>query len=271
MSTLEMDPVFTAALREVLVTNAISVPRAKRRWRWRIGAGMIVSLTMAAGGVALATSLFSQPGGPIDTQLGSIVVATRTGTATIDVGTPPAGANEISLTLTCLTAGSFNFPNGASMICNAADLSQPSAKRAASEIVPISPGVDTVTIVTSSNATWTLQANYVSQVSTAWGVNANGQTYGVSNQKGTPDLISVVIDDGTKYGYVKESDLNCASGGDPTSPSQALEWQKVSQNRNVSIPVYESDGVTAVGTFILGNASGASASTVPIWSLDCNS
>jgi hypothetical protein len=267
MSTLEMDPVYTAALREVLVTNAMSAPRAKRRWRWRIGGGIIVSLTMAAGGVALATGLFSQPGGPINTQLGSIVVATRTGTATIDVGPPPVGANEISLTLTCLTASSFNFPNGASMICNAADLSQPSAKRAASEIVPISPGVDTVTIVTSSNATWTLQANYVSQVSIAWGVNANGQTYGVSNQSGTPDLIGVLIDDGKNYGYVKKSDLNCASGGDPSSPSEALEWQKVSQNRNISIPVYESDGVTAVGTFTLGNATGPNARTVPLSSL----
>jgi hypothetical protein len=264
-----MDPMFTAALREALIANASSAPRAKRRWRWRFGVGMLVSLTIAGGGVALATGLFSQPGAPINTQLGSIVVATRTGTATIDVGTPPAGATDISLMLTCLTAGSFDFPNGSSMTCNSVDLSKPSAERTGSEVVPISPGVDTLTIETSSNATWTLQANYVSQISTAWGINANGQTYGVSNQKGTPDLMSVVIDDGTKYGYVKKSDLNCASGNKVNTLAQALAWDQL--NRNVSIPVYENDGATVIGVFIVGNASGASASTVPISSLDCNS
>jgi hypothetical protein len=267
MSTLEMDPVFTAALREALIVNAGPAPRTERRLRWRFGVGVLVSLTLAGGGVALATGLFSQPGAPIDTQLGNIVVATRTGTAMIDVGAPPTGATDISLTLTCLTAGSFNFPNGSAMTCDAVDLSKPSDERSASEIVPVSPGVDTLTIETSSNAVWTLRAVYVNQVSTAWGVNTNGQTYGVSNLKGTPDLISVVIDDGTKYGYVSKVDLNCASGGQVKSPAEALEWDKVSQNRNVSIPVYESDGVTVIGTFTVGDANGTNAATVPLSSL----
>jgi hypothetical protein len=262
-----MDPVFTASLREALIANAISAPRAKRRWRWRFGACMLVSLTIVGGGVALATGLFSQPGAPIDTQLGSIVVATRTGTSTIDIGTPPAGATDISLSLTCLTAGSFDFPNGSSMTCSAVDLGKPPAERSASEVVPIRPGVDALTFETSPNATWTLQANYVNRVLSAWGVNANGQTYGVSNQKGTPDLISVVIDDGTKYGYVKKSDLNCASGDQVSSPAEALQWDEVSQNRNVSIPVYESDGVTIIGIFTVGSASGLDSQTVPLSSL----
>ena len=73
MSTLEMDPVFTAALREALISNAISIPQAKRRWRWRFGAGMFVTLSIAAGGVALATGLFSQPGAPIDLPHGGLV------------------------------------------------------------------------------------------------------------------------------------------------------------------------------------------------------
>ncbi len=229
---------------------------------------MFVSLTIAAGGVALATGLFSLPGDPIDTQLGSVVVATRTGTATIDVGTPPVGATDISLALTCLTAGSFRiFPNGSFTTCNATDLSQPSAERTASEVVPISPGVDTVTIETSSSASWTLQAAYVNRVSTAWGVNANGQTYGVSNANGTPDLVSVVIDDGTKFGYVTKSDLNCASGDQVNTRAQALAWDEASQTRNVSIPVYESDGVTIIGTFTDGNATGPKAQTVPLSTL----
>jgi hypothetical protein len=211
--------------------------------------------------------VFSPPGAPIDTPLGGAVTATRTGSATIDIGTPPAGATDLSLTFTCLTAGTFDFPDGSSAICGAADLVRPPIYRTSSEIVPLTPGVDTVTITTSANASWTLQAMYVNQVTTPWGINANGKTYGVHNQSGTPDLIAVIINQGSTNGYVEASELNCAGGGDVTSPAEALAWDKASQNRNVSIPVYESDGVTVVGTFTVGSATGPNAQTVPLSSL----
>ncbi|MBW4078103.1 MAG: peptidase M56 family protein [Acidobacteria bacterium] len=268
MSTLEMDPVFTAALREALVTTVNNTPRVRRRWRWRLGTGTFVGLTLVAGGIAVAAGVFSPPGAPIDTSLGNVVSATRTGTATIALGAPPAGATSLSLALRCLSVGTFYFPNGSSMSCNASDMShQPPINGPANEVVPLSPGVDTVTIRTSANASWTLRVAYVNQVTTSWGVNAIGETYGVTNQQGTPDLIAVVIDQGQTQGYVESSELNCASGGDVTSPAEALAWDKVSQNRNVSIPVYESDGTTVIGTFIVGNATGVNASTVPLSSL----
>ena len=271
MSTTEMDPVFTSALREVLEATVKDTPRVRRRWRWRLRAGVFVGLTLVGGGVALAAGMFSPPGAPINTQLGSVVTAVRTGTATIDLGPPPAGATDLSLTLTCLSVGTFGFPNGSSVSCNAADIGQPPIARQVSEVVPLSPGVDTVTISTSTNASWSLQVTYVNQVTTSWGVNASGETYGVQNQKGTPNLIAVVIDQGKTQGYVESSELNCASGGNVASPAQALKWNKVSHNRNISIPVYESDGTTVIGTFIVGNATGTNAPTVPLSSLssDC--
>ena len=79
MSTLEMDPVFTAALREVLVATVEDTPRVRRRWRWRLGASMFVSSTLIAGGVALAAGVFSPPGSPIDTPLGSVISVERGG------------------------------------------------------------------------------------------------------------------------------------------------------------------------------------------------
>ncbi len=266
MSTLEMDPVFTAALREALVTTVKNTPRVRRRWRWRLGTGTVVGLTLVAGGVAFAAGVFSPPGAPIDTSLGGGVTAARTGPATIALGPLPAGATSLSLTLTCLTIGTFYFPNGSSQSCDATDLNRAPIFRQASEVVPLSPGVDTVTIKTSANASWMLQAVYVNRVTTQWGTNASGQTYGVRNQQGTPDLVAVFADQGNT-GYVKESELNCASGGDVKSPAEALAWDKVSQSRNVSIPVYESDGTTVIGTFTLTNASGANAPTVPLSSL----
>ena len=264
MSTMEMDTVFATALREVLLATVRDTPRARRRWRWRAGTGVFLGLTVAAGGVALASGIFSLPGAPVNSPLGNLVTATRTGTATIDLGVPPATATDLSLALTCLTVGTFSFPNGSSGSCGATDLIRPPIYRTVSEIVPLIAGVDSVTIKTSANASWTLQVMYVNQVTTPWGVNASRETYGVRNQNGTPDLVAVVIDDGNTNGYVKESDLNCAGGGDVKSPAEALAWDKVSQNRNISIPVFESDGATVVGSFDIGNAN---AQTVPLSSL----
>lgn len=271
MSTLEMDPVFTSALRNALITTVKDTPRARRRWRWRTGTGVLLGLSVTASGVALASGLFSPPGAPVNAPLGNVIIATRNGTATIALGARPAGATDVSLALTCLTVGTFYFPNGSSMSCDAADMTHtPPIDRQASEVVPLSAGVDSITITTNPSATWTLQAMYVNQVTTPWGVNARGQTYGVANQSGTPDLVAVVINHGATHGYVKESDLNCAAGGDVTSPAQALAWDKANQNRNISIPVYDSDGETIIGTFILGYSSGSNVQTVPLSSLDLN-
>jgi hypothetical protein len=269
MSNTEMNPVFTAAVRQMLVATVQSAPRVRRRWRWRLGGGMLVGLTLVTGGAALAAGVFSAPGAPIDTQLGNMVTATRTGTATIDLGPAPATATDVSLSLTCLSVGTFNFPNGSSMSCTAADFrTTPPSDGPASEVVPLGPGVDSVTITTSADASWTLRAMFVNRVTTSWGVNAKGETYGVMNQQGTPDLIAA--DQGQTSGFIKASDVNCASGPKPTSPAQALEWQKEHQNQSVSIPLYQSDGTTVIGTFILGS-TGPNIRIVPLSSLglDC--
>jgi hypothetical protein len=267
MSRLEMDPVFTAGLREALAEVVKNSPRARRRWRWRVGTGVFVGLTLVGGGVALATGAFSTPGAPVDSPLANIVAATRTGTATIDLGTPPATSTDLSLSLTCLTVGTFYFPNGSSESCDTADMSSSPLDRTASEMVPLVPGVNSVTISTGANNSWTLQATYVNQVITPWGTNANGQTYGATNQNGTPDLVAVVIDNGTIHGYVKASDLLCAESGDVNSLAEAIAWDKINEHRNISIPVYESDGTTVVGTFTIGDAEGSTAVTVPLSSL----
>jgi hypothetical protein len=100
-----------------------------------------------------------------------------------------------------------------------------------------------------------LQVAYVNQVTTSWGVNASGQTFGVRNQEGTPDLLAVVINQGETHGYLESSELNCAAGGDIQTPAEALTWDKVSANRSVSIPVFDSNGTTVIGTFVVGDAS----------------
>jgi hypothetical protein len=153
------------------------------------------------------------------------------------------------------------------MTCGAADLLRPTIYRTANEVVPLTAALDSVTIKTSPNATWTLLVTYVNRVQTSWGINASGETFGVSNQQGTPDLIAVVIDQGKAQGYVVRRELDCASGGDVKSPAEALTWDETSQNRNISIPVYESDGVSIIGAFTVGSAAGPDTRTVPLSSL----
>ncbi len=266
MTTREMDPVFASTLREALIANVERTPRLRRRWRWRLGIGVCAGSVFVGGGVALAAGVFSPPGAPLDTQLGNIIVVTRTGSATIDIGPAPATATNVSLTLTCLSVGTFDFPDGSSMTCSP-PLSTAAGSGQSTEVIPLQPGQHMVTIDTSANASWTLQAMYVNRVTTSWGTNASGQTYGVTNQNGTPDLVAVSIDQGKVQGYVKASDINCASGNYVVhSPAQALAWDAASKNRNISIPVYESDGRTVIGVFVI-DGGGSDATTVPLSSL----
>ena len=69
------------------------------------------------------------------------------------------------------TAGDFTFADGAGVHCDRADVGRPSAQ--VTYTMKLGPGQDSTRII-------------------AWGVNARGQTYGVQNQHGTPDLIAVI-------------------------------------------------------------------------------
>ena len=77
----------------------------------------------------------------------------------------------------------------------------------------------------------------MNRVTTSWGTNASGQTYGVPNKNGTPDLVAVITISYKVQGYVKASDINCASGNYVVhSPAQALAWDAASKNRKASPP-----------------------------------
>ena len=262
----EMDPIFASALREALVRYVEATPRRRRRWRWRAGIGVVAGTTVLAGGAALAAGLLSQPGASVYTQLSNPVIVTRTGAATVDLGPAPVRATDISLTLTCLSAGTFYFPDGSSASCSSAHLRYPSRGRAI-EVVPLAAGQHTVTINASPGASWELQAAYVNRATSPWAMNAHGKTYGVVNQHGTPNLVAVFVNGGKLQGYVKASDLACASGQDVHSPGEALAWDKASEEENISIPVYKNNGTTVIGTFIVGDATGPGVKTVPLSSL----
>ena len=256
MTTTELDPVFASALRGALVAHVEGTARQRRRWRWGLGLGLLAGTGVLAGGVAVAATLLSAPGGTVTVSLAVPVTVTRTGAATVALGSPPKGTTAISWTLTCLSAGSFTFPGGAIVTCSAGSHS--------SDVQPMRPGQTSITVATGPTVSWELRAEYVKTVATPFGVNAKGETYGVSNSPhGTPDLQVAPLSAGVPGGYLTTKQFDCASGGDVSNPTQAIAWDTFNQHTNTVIPVYESDGTTVIGHYVVG-PSGPGVRTVPL-------
>lgn len=193
------------------------------------------------------------PGMPQVTSHSEPVTATHTGTATVRLGDRPSQAEAVSVVLECVSAGEFTWPGGARMICAAGDTSQP-AQAPPGHVVDLAPAQEEIVIEASEGALWRITTTYVSTEPTPWGVNANGQTYGVENENGTPDLIAVVATNG-KSGYAYNDDLKKAGGPEPTSPADALAQQEAKKGKVFSVPVYTPDGETRIGEFVLGDSS----------------
>ncbi|GAA4626336.1 hypothetical protein [Cellulomonas oligotrophica] len=97
--------------------------------------------------------------------------------------------------------------------------------------------------------------------------NALGQTYGsaaiAQAPELEPDLISAVATNG-KVGYVLKTDLDEANGTTAaesfTSPADALRWQETEGTKDHTIAVYDVDGTTQIGEFVVtGSTSQAAA------------
>lgn len=249
-----MDSTFSDGLRNVLIQQVESAPQ--RRW----GVGAVLALGLLGGGTALAAQLDLLPGAPAHSDLASPVTVTRTGTATISLGSKPKGATQVHLSLTAFDAGSYGLGRGgSSLTVSPTDL--PAASKAGTnrttaylELFQLDPSGTSFTITTSTpTLRWTATLTWVSAHTTAWATNASGKTYGVQNEKGTPDLIAVTATNG-KEGYVYSKDLAEIDGTTAsksfTSPQQALDWQKTHQGGD--IPVFKSDGTTKIGIFHVG-------------------
>jgi hypothetical protein len=249
MTAERMDETFAVALRELLVEQAQDTD-SQRSWlsgarRWIAGAMLV--LAAAGGGIAYATGAWTTPpGGDAITELASPVITNGTGTQTVDLGARPARSKAIDISFTCLTAGDFTFADGSSFACDRADVGRQSS--VTTYTMAIAPGRHSTTITATPGARWRLVATYVSVRTTAWGVNANGQTYGIQNQHGIPDLIAVIATN-HRTGYVYANQL---SPPPPKTIAQALALNNAPPR---TLTVYESDGKTPIGEFVDGEPS----------------
>ena len=247
--SVQIDEMFSAALRDLLVEQVQSADGAGRRLagprRWIAGAGAALVLAGTGGGIAYATGAFTStpPGGDAVRALAAPVMVNGIGTETVELGPRPAGATSIYMAFTCLTAGDFTFADGSSVQCGHADVGRRRAQ--VTYTMKMAPGQDNTRITASPGARWRLVASYVSVTTTAWRVNASGQTYGVQNQHGSPDLIAVIATN-HRAGYVYAQQLNPPP---PKTIKQALAQDHAAPE---TLTVYESDGKTPVGKFVVG-------------------
>jgi hypothetical protein len=85
--------------------------------------------------------------------------------------------------------------------------------------------------------------------------NSAGQTYGSDSgvsQSDAPDLILTYATNGD-LGYVYRTALWAADGTDVNSPAQAAAY--MARTTPNSIPVYEENGTTVIGSFVIGAPS----------------
>ena len=248
-----MNPVFSTGLREALIRQVEATPHRRRLSRWRWGVGAIIAIGLLGGGGALASQLLAQPGVDAHASLAAPVSVSETGTATIQLGPRPKGASEVYLQFDPLDPGTYLFGRGGASVT--ADTSGNNATTYYVSLAELDPSGSSYTITTGPTMRWTATLTWVSSHTTAWGRNAAGQSYGVQNDRGIPDLIAASATNG-KDGYVLRTDLEDADGTTASksfhSPQDALDWQKARAGKDFYIPVYRSDGKTRIGVFKVG-------------------
>ena len=142
------------------------------------------------------------PGSPDVVPLAQSITVTGEGTQTVELGAPPAGTTELEIRLTCLTAGTFLTADGASLVCDGSD----AGTGEMGWHLAVVAGQHSTVITAGAGERWRLVATYSRVTDTEWGVNADGLTYGVENDRGTPDLVAAFASNG-KVGYVYSQDL----------------------------------------------------------------
>lgn len=251
MNTPRMTDEFAEGFRARLIEHVVQQTHPRRRWAM-LGGGAALTVILGGSVAAAASGLLVLPGTTEATAVSTPAVGSFVGTDALALGPRPAEASGIALSFNCLTAGSFTFDDGAGVTCSTpADASDPTTYVLGLDSVE----GEKVTVTTAPESAWNLTATYVTAGITAWGVNDSGQTYGVINEHGEPELIAVIATNG-EQGYVLRRDLEDANGTTAMrefeSPEDALAWREENAGIVHFIPVFKADGTTRIGGFQVG-------------------
>lgn len=240
MVDLTIDKAHVASLREELA--ALPKARSKSRGRRFVlisGASAVALLAFGAGGAVAATYLL--PGADKVAELSQPDATSGNTSTTVALPAPPAGTNSLEYTIQCFSKGVLSLPDGSEFHC------APGAPAKSS--MPWSSDLRSFHIETKGAVSWKFSYVFSDRTLSPFALNAAGQTYGVDSDSRHPDLIAAIATNG-EQGYIFRKALlaamTCVS---PHSPSAAVSCSPDSKLQ--SIPVYESDGTTQIGTYTL--------------------
>ncbi|NHF61848.1 hypothetical protein [Microcella pacifica] len=233
MSTTEMDTEFARGVRAELTAIGTKDSRLQRHQRRARAVAVSVGAVVMVGALTGAAVVISNlPGTTTVVPLGNIVTAAHTGTASIDLGSAPANATVVVIDLTCVSGDgrvtALTVPSAGSEGADGSGVHCAIGQTAHIEngLLPAA-GTSSITITADPGTAWSATAQYGTSSTTEWGVNANGQTYGVPNVNGVPDLTPARASNGA-WGYVFAEELSA-------------------MDQEGFINVYESDGTTIIG------------------------
>ncbi len=246
-STSNLNSDFADAVRAELVaigTKKSRLQQHQRHTRLVVSGIIVIAVVGATTGAAVIINNF--PGTTSVAPVGHVVSATHTGTATIDLGPAPSGSNSVILDVTCISnTGNITVPATPGVTQDASGKIANSmtewgewdcARRSSTVHIKdgyLSPGSTSITVTADPGTTWKALAQYGDTTTSAWGINAHGQTYGASNKKnGSPDLQGAQGTNG-KLGYINVN-----------------EWDSFMGTGYINL--YESDGTTVIGKFSIG-------------------
>jgi len=238
MSTPTLDPTLATAIENELSALGTKASRLQRHQRRARGAAVAIGTVALAGTITGGAIIINSfPGETTTSPLGNVVTGTFDGTAAIELGPVPSGAGSIILDVTCTEGGTITVP----LVRESEFVSWECDNTIRNDTTHIvdarlpEPGETSITITAEPGTLWRVAAQYANRSATEWEVNANGQTYGVPNDYGSPDLTPALASNG-EVGYIFAADL-----------------VKLPVGADGSINVYESDGTTVVGQFHVGN------------------
>lgn len=234
----QMDPGMRNAMRAALIDH-VRTRSAPRRWWRRWPAGLGLAVLVAGGGTAFAAELLRVPGSDVVAAFSETVTLEATGSAVLEMGPPPEGATHIEIELQCLTPGSMQFSDGASVTCSDSDFAEGALPGVATYAIPLTSEQSSTTVTANQGARWRASAYYSERHASPLGVNENGDTFGTSAGN-HPDLTAVAVGEAGVVGYVYTVDLEPPG---PRNPEEAATWEAP----DVDVPIYESDGHTVIG------------------------
>lgn len=236
-----MDPIFAASVEQELEEIGTGRSRLRRHQRRARAASISAGALALVGALTGAALVLVLPGQTTITPFGEPVRGSYVGTATVDLGPVPSGADRVILDITCTAGGGVDVPTNPGITDSAPgsvswNCSDPIRENATVHLddglLPID-GETTITITADAGTPYTVVARYGSSSTTSWGVNAHGETYGVPNENGVPDLVAAQATNG-EVGYTRASEVRAFVG-------------------EGHVRVYASDGDTVIGWFPIGD------------------